>query len=128
MRRAPLVILVLWLVLCLGHEFWRVATFMAEPASGDLYAHTWGFQFVVFVVFRFGFSVAALLFALPSRASGTVVRAPQPPVPRPPPNNALQRTEAGSRLFSVYHAFLRQPPSLSLSPLGPTHAGHSLKI
>ena len=64
MRRTPLVILVLWLALCASYAFWRVATFMAEPASGDLYAHTWGFQFIAFVVFRFGFWVAALLFAL----------------------------------------------------------------
>jgi hypothetical protein len=64
MRRAPFVILVVWLVLCLSYEGWSVATFMAEPASGDLYAHTWSFQFVVFVVFRFGFWVAALLVTL----------------------------------------------------------------
>ena len=76
MRRVPLVILVLWLVLCFGYEFWRVASFMAEPASGDLYAHTWGFQFVVFVVFRFGFWVAALLFAL--AAEGFWHRRPRP--------------------------------------------------
>ena len=36
-----------------------------------------------------------------------------------PPNNALQRTEAGGRLFSVYRVFLRQPLSLSLEALGP---------
>ena len=35
------------------------------------------------------------------------------------PNNALQRTEAGGRLFSVYRVSSRQPLSLSLSPLGP---------
>ena len=64
MRPTPLVILIVWLVACLGYEFWRVATFMAEPASGDLYAHSWGFQVVVFVVFRFGFWLAALLLAL----------------------------------------------------------------
>ena len=34
------------------------------------------------------------------------------------PNKALQRTEAGGGAFSVFHVFLRQPPSLSLSPLG----------
>ena len=35
------------------------------------------------------------------------------------PNHALQRTEAGGRLFCVFHVLRRQPPSLSLSPLGP---------
>ena len=34
------------------------------------------------------------------------------------PNHALQRTEAGVRVFPVYHVLLRQPLSLSLSPLG----------
>ena len=33
---------------------------------------------------------------------------------RPPPNKALQRTEASGRLFSVIHFLRRQPPSLSL--------------
>ncbi len=37
----------------------------------------------------------------------------------PSPNNALQRTEAGGRLFSVFHVLRRQPLSLSLGPLGP---------
>ena len=41
------------------------------------------------------------------------------PVRGPSPNHALQRTEAGGRLFSAYHASSRQPLSLSLSPLGP---------
>ena len=34
-----------------------------------------------------------------------------------PPNNALQRTEAGGRLFYEIRVLRRQPPSLSLSPL-----------
>ena len=34
------------------------------------------------------------------------------------PNHALQRTEAGGGLFSVYHVLLRQPLSLSLDSLG----------
>ena len=45
------------------------------------------------------------------------------------PNNALQRTEAGGRLFSVYHASSRQPPSLSLGPLGdPATSTQSISI
>ena len=34
------------------------------------------------------------------------------------PNHALQRTEAGGGVFSVYRALLRQPLSLSLDSLG----------
>ena len=34
------------------------------------------------------------------------------------PNNALQRTEAGIQLFSVYHVLPRQPLSPSLDSLG----------
>ena len=40
----------------------------------------------------------------------------------PSPNNALQRTEAGGRLFSVVRVLRRQPPSLSLGPLGTASA------
>ena len=40
-------------------------------------------------------------------------------VARAAPNNALQRTEAGGRLFSELHVLRRQPPSLSLEALGP---------
>ena len=36
----------------------------------------------------------------------------------PPPNHALQRTEAGGKPCLVLHVSLRQPLSLSLSPLG----------
>ncbi len=47
---------------------------------------------------------------------------PVPAVQRPSlggrPNHALQRTEAGVPVFSVYHASPRQPLSLSLSSLG----------
>ena len=34
------------------------------------------------------------------------------------PNKALQRTEAGGRVFFAIHVLLRQPPSLSLDSLG----------
>ena len=42
----------------------------------------------------------------------------QPASEFPRPNNALQRTEAGGRLFSPIYVLRRQPPSLSLGPLG----------
>ena len=49
-----------------------------------------------------------------------------------PPNNALQRTETGGRLFCVFRALLRQSLSLSLSPLGDSsirnfqHSSHEI--
>ena len=46
-------------------------------------------------------------------------RESQSHLPGPPPNHALQRTEAGGRVFSAIHVLHRQPPSLSLSSLGP---------
>ena len=50
----------------------------------------------------------------------STVRAVQNTLCRRGPNHALQRTEAGGRLFLALHVFLRQPLSLSLSPLGPS--------
>ena len=64
MRRAPLVIFVVWLVLCFGYNGWHIASFMANPAAGDLYERSWGFQIMCFCIFFLGFWVAALLFAL----------------------------------------------------------------
>ena len=57
----------------------------------------------------------------PSGDSGdfTGVPAVQKPLRRRGPNHALQRTEAGGRLFLAFHVVLRQPLSLSLSSLGP---------
>jgi len=53
-RRPPLRLAVLQIVLCLAVvATWfgfRTAEFMAEPTAGDLYAHDWGFQAVMFVL------------------------------------------------------------------------------
>ncbi len=56
--------LVVWLVVCLAYEIHRVATFLALPPSGDLYAHTWSFQLMVFAVFRFPLWLVGLLVIL----------------------------------------------------------------
>ena len=76
MRRAPLVIFFAWLVVCVGYEGWQMAAFMAVPATDDLHAHAWGIQLVQFTLFRLGFWVAALLFAL--GIEGFWHRRPQP--------------------------------------------------
>ena len=66
-------------------------------------------------------------FGQPFPAAGPIIPPPGSPssVPavqrslcRRGPNHALQRTEAGGRLFFRCRALLRQPLSLSLSPLG----------
>ena len=51
-------------------------------------------------------------------ASRSSTLAPSPARSPASPNNALQRTEAGGRLFLAIHALLRQPLSLSLEALG----------
>ena len=91
------------------------------------------------VPIRFGGSVCSRSLRGRGLLSGVVASFGQPfqpavpvippagstPVPIPPalrshtPNHALQRTEAGGRLFFAIHVLLRQPPSLSLSSLGP---------
>ena len=50
-----------WLILCLGYELYRISRFLALPATGDLYAHSWSFQLMAFAVFRFPFWLIALL-------------------------------------------------------------------
>jgi hypothetical protein len=42
-----------WLLVCLSFELHRISAFLALPPSGDMYAHTWSFQLMVFAVFRF---------------------------------------------------------------------------
>jgi hypothetical protein len=62
-----------WLVVCLAYELHRISTFLALSATGDLYAHDWGFQLFAFTIFRFPLWLVGLLailiveFALLSR-------------------------------------------------------------
>ena len=53
-----------WFVVCLAYELHRIATFLALPPSGDLYAHGWGFQLLAFAVFRFPIWLVGLLVIL----------------------------------------------------------------
>jgi hypothetical protein len=50
-----------------GWRFYMgVSEYLAHPPDGDLYAHTWPFQFIVFLIFtlpKIGVSVIALLGA-----------------------------------------------------------------
>lgn len=53
-----------WLLICLAYELHRIATFLALPPSGDLYAYDWGFQLFAFAVFRFPIWLVGLLVIL----------------------------------------------------------------
>jgi len=44
--------IVMWLVACAGVNAWTISSYLANPQDGDLYAHTLGYQFVVFAIFR----------------------------------------------------------------------------
>jgi hypothetical protein len=48
----------------LAYELHRIATFLALPPSGDLYAHDWGFQLFAFACFRFPIWLVGLLVIL----------------------------------------------------------------
>jgi hypothetical protein len=53
-----------WLIIFLAYEFHRIATFLALPPSGDLYAHACGFQLMVFALFRLPVWLVGLLVIL----------------------------------------------------------------
>jgi hypothetical protein len=53
-----------WLIVCLAYELHRIATFLALPPTGDLYAHDWGFQLFAFALFRFPVWLVGLLVIL----------------------------------------------------------------
>ena len=53
-----------WLIVCLAYELDRIATFLALPPTGDLYAHDWGFQLLAFALFRFPVWLVGLLVIL----------------------------------------------------------------
>ena len=41
-----------WFVACAVVNLWLMASYIANPNDGDIYAHTWGYQLVVLVIFR----------------------------------------------------------------------------
>jgi hypothetical protein len=66
-----------WLVICLTYELHRIATFLALPPSGDLYAHDWGFQLFAFALFRFPIWLVGLLVILAIEFTFSKRRIPQ---------------------------------------------------
>ena len=53
-----------WLVGCVGYTVWRLATYTPNPIDGDFYAHNWGFQLIVLIIFRLPIWIAVLLIVL----------------------------------------------------------------
>jgi hypothetical protein len=54
----------LWLVVCAVVELPRIAHSATVATTGDLYAHNWPFQLIVFAVFRFPLWLIGLLLFL----------------------------------------------------------------
>ena len=54
----------MWLVTCAVVELPRIAHSATAATTGDLYAHTWPFQLMVFAVFRFPLWLIGLLVFL----------------------------------------------------------------
>jgi hypothetical protein len=53
-----------WILACVGVNAWLISSYLANPRDGDLYAHTWGYQFVVFSIFRLPIWFLGLLVVL----------------------------------------------------------------
>jgi len=52
--------IILWIALLIAHYIFRTHSILSGPREGDLYAHSWGFQTIVFLTFIFPFWLAAL--------------------------------------------------------------------
>ena len=51
----------IWLVLCAAHFVFRTHSILSGPKEGDLYAYSWSFQAIMFLIFRFPFWLIALV-------------------------------------------------------------------
>jgi hypothetical protein len=63
MSKSALIIITVtvWLIVCLSFELHRISALLALPPSGDLYAHTWSFQLMMFAIFRLPLWLIGLL-------------------------------------------------------------------
>jgi hypothetical protein len=43
----------IWALLCVAHYVFRTHSILAGPRDDDLYAFSWGFQSIMFLLFRF---------------------------------------------------------------------------
>ena len=53
-----------WLVICAAVELPRIPASATVATNGDLYAHTWPFQLLVFAMFRFPLWLIGLLLVV----------------------------------------------------------------
>jgi hypothetical protein len=60
-KRALFVTLAVWAVVCAIFEFVRVPAFLHFNDPSDVYEKTWGFQLIVFLIFRFPIWFAGLV-------------------------------------------------------------------
>lgn len=52
-RRLYLASIALWIVLCAAHFWFRTTGILSEPGETDLYALTWSYQLMAFLLVRF---------------------------------------------------------------------------
>jgi amino acid permease len=63
-RHAYWASIVAWGLLCLGHFVFRTHTILSGPRDDDLYAYSWTFQSIVFLIYRFPLWCLALVALL----------------------------------------------------------------
>jgi hypothetical protein len=44
---------IVWSLLCFGHYYLRTLTILSGPHDGDLYAYSWSYQAIMFLIFLF---------------------------------------------------------------------------
>ncbi len=54
----------LWLIVCIGYNGWRLATYTPNPLDRDFYAHDSGYQFIMLIIFQLPIWIVALLLIL----------------------------------------------------------------
>lgn len=59
-----LITVVCWLIACPLYGYYYVVSTLASPEPYDEYARNWGFQLVVFAIFRLPFLFIALLLLI----------------------------------------------------------------
>jgi len=56
--------IILWALVCAGHTAWSLHSYLSSPEPHDVYDKTFGFQFVVWLIFGLPIWLAILGVAL----------------------------------------------------------------